>query len=163
MTIQGVIVADVCDALILEIEDKINLPSHNVLRYTRPLGILPQHCPLLAVWYAGKRAAFIESGDPLNPRANLVSGWVVGWWEDFTDQAKTLELMQDRYRDMLSVVQRIESLVIGLGVRDLLDSGGDPIPVWQFSFTGSETVTEEGLVEGYFIALSGMIDQHGSL
>jgi hypothetical protein len=153
------IITDFCDALILELDESIALPDHNTLRYARPRGVLPQICPLLAVWYGGKVPAFVTTGDPMNPSANLMARFMIGWWQEFTDEAKTLVMMEDRYSEMLNIVEQIERHVIGLGVRDLVDTNNVSVPAWQISFAGSEPVSEEGLVEGYYVAVAAMVDQ----
>lgn len=145
----------IIDAITSDLNSSAALPQHQTVKYTRPVVVIPEDCPLLCVWLVGKRMTPRTTEDFDNIITIGVS-WQV--WVEST--ISTLKEDPRRSMEMLKVMARLEQRI-----RTLWREGWsipEAYEIWPDSvdYVPSSAI-ETGLVQGYAMTVRVGVQEQG--
>lgn len=142
MTVDDVYVR-VVDALVEDLVTNAQIEPRTVVRYKRPLIVMPDECPLLSVSVGQK----VPTGFPNMQQDSDISVAII-YWSPAVDQVKSLIDNPDWAADDLRTIGRIEARI-----RHLAFIGWDVYEAWSVLPGMSELIPPPeiaaGAVEGY--------------
>ena len=141
------------DVITAHCESDASLPAHQTVKYTRPVVVLPDDCPLLCVWLVAKESAPYTTD---NDDSKISIG--VSWQVEAVDRAETLMEDPKRSKETISAVFRLQAALRDIFQRGWLAATGTDIPE---AYDGAlvnvdytpPTSLETGLVEGYALTV----------
>lgn len=145
----------IIDAITADLNNNAGLPKHQTVRYTRPVVVVPEDCPLLCVWLVGKRMTPRTTED-VDSIITIGVSWQV-WVEE---TIATLQENPERSKDMLKVLASLQQRI-----RTIWREGWD-IPeayeIWPDSvdYVPSSSL-ETGLVQGYAMTVRVGVQEQG--
>jgi len=145
----------VVDALADYLENDAELPRHDVVKYRRPLAVLPDDCPLLCIWLIDKAFRPLTTNF-FNGSMNLG----ISWQQASVMEAQTLRDNPKLAKELLEAIGRIQQSVRNVAVKgwDVLEAYQVyPMRVDYFQSMPVDT----GLVEGYLMTVRVDVQEDG--
>lgn len=148
----------IIDGIVEYIDASGRMPTHDTVRYTRPVAVFPEDCPLLCVWLLNKGTAPRTT----NYYDNVISIGL-SYQVEAVERAETLKENPERSIELLRVMGILQKLMRTLGKDgDLGATCPEAYELYPADVDYTPpTSLETGLVEGYAMTIRVMTQEAG--